>query len=85
MRGLLRSLRYRYFQYANSTTDLKLAKAGKLRTPEDTTAAIREQLRLSTLSGGTDKAKKAATATGVNDASSAPVVDLLLEMGKELR
>ena len=85
MRGLHHSLRYRYLPslYTNSDTDC--AKAGKLRTPEDTTAAIREQLRLSTLSGGTDKAKKAATATGVNDASSAPVVDLLLEMGKELR
>jgi hypothetical protein len=40
---------------------------------------------LSTLSGGTDKVKKAATATGVNDAGSAPVIELLLEMGKELR
>jgi hypothetical protein len=57
---------------------------GELQTPEDTRAAILEQLRLSTLSGGTDKVKKAATATGVSDASSAPVIELLLEMGKEL-
>jgi hypothetical protein len=60
-------------------------KSGELRTPADTREAILEQLRLSTLSGGTDKVKKAATATGVNDASSAPVIELLLEMGKALR
>jgi hypothetical protein len=56
-----------------------------MRTPEDTASTIRKQLKLSTLSGGTDKVKKFITATGIKDASSAAAIQLLLEMGKTLR
>jgi hypothetical protein len=40
---------------------------------------------MSTLPGGTDKVSKSTTATGINDTSSASVIQTLLEMGKRLR
>ena len=64
---------------------LTYLKSGELRTTEDTHNTIVEQIRLSTVSGGTDKVKKAITATGVHDAGSAQAVEILLQMGKELR
>jgi hypothetical protein len=39
-----------------------VAKSGELQTPDDTENAIREQLKLATLSGGTDKVKKVVMA-----------------------
>ena len=67
------------------TADEQSIKSGQMRTPEDTNTTILKQLQLSTQSGGTEKVKKSTTATGISDASSASVVQSLLEMGKTLR
>jgi hypothetical protein len=60
-------------------------KSSDLRKPEDTKATILEQLRLSTLSGGTDKVRKSLSTTGISDSTSAPIIQSLLDTGKELR
>jgi hypothetical protein len=56
-----------------------------LRTQEETLATIHEQLKLATKSGATDKVKKLTTSTGINDSSSAWLLQSLIEKGKNLR
>lgn len=58
---------------------------GVTRKPDDTADQIREQQRLSTLSGGTEKIKNAMAATGVKDTSTMAIINHVLDMGKRLR
>lgn len=60
-------------------------KPGTPRTVDDTAQQIREQLRLATLSGATDKLKAATSENGVRDSSTASAVNFVVEMGKLLR
>ncbi|KAG8923117.1 hypothetical protein FRC02_011341 [Tulasnella sp. 418] len=63
----------------------QLFKPGKMRTPDQTAATIAEQISLSKQSGATDKIKKSVTATGISDATIAPILESVTSLGKALR
>jgi hypothetical protein len=46
---------------------------------------VRQQLQLSTVSGGTEKVKNATASTGIKDSSTLGVINSLLELGKRLQ
>ncbi|KAF9229198.1 hypothetical protein BS17DRAFT_792175 [Gyrodon lividus] len=58
---------------------------GKLQTPTSTLAEDKQQLELEKQSGGTEKVKNAVSKSGICDASSAAIMDHLLDLGKQLR
>jgi len=72
-----------FAQVCNGLTTF--TQCGELCTPEDTRAQIKHQIRLSTLSGGTDKVKTAVSQSGIRDSATTAIVDWLLDLGKVLR
>ena len=70
-------------QQINLTTAFH--QSGVPRNPEETARQAREQLRLSTVSGGTEKVKNVTASTGVKDSSTLGIINKLLELGKRLR
>ncbi|KAG2099140.1 hypothetical protein BD769DRAFT_1631222 [Suillus cothurnatus] len=58
---------------------------GQLRTPAGTAAEIRAQFVTALNSGASEKIKKSVSSTGVKDTTTGYILEVIVEMGKNLR